>query len=114
MEIPSFVERLSETQFRAVGVSVPVSGVGSTKAAAVDALRGDIQQRMTAGTEWFTISVAPPPQDAETAHNTYKTTLAPNHPLAPFAGSIPNDELTQMWLAEMQAYREERESDKEK
>lgn len=89
MQIAVFVEPMPGNGFRASGAGpLAVSAEGATRQEALARLRDEVQARLRGGAEIVTLEIAPEP-----------------HPLAKYAGMLPDDDLTKDWEAAMTEYR---------
>jgi hypothetical protein len=89
MRIAVLVEPMPGNGFRARGAEpFGVSVEGATRDQAVAKFTDELKARLRAGGEIVTVEVAPEP-----------------HPLAKYAGTLPDDELTAEWESAMAEYR---------
>jgi hypothetical protein len=89
MQIAVLVEPMAGNGFRATGAEpFAVSAEGATRQEALDRLKDEVQARLRGGGEIVTLEIMPEP-----------------HPLAKYAGMLPDDELTKDWEAAMAEYR---------
>src|SRR5438132_814679 len=85
MRITVLVEPMPGNGFRARGVEpFGVSAEGATRDEAIARLKDELKARLRAGGEIVSVEVAPEP-----------------HPLAKYAGTLPDDDLTAQWEAAM-------------
>jgi hypothetical protein len=89
MQIAVLVEPMPGNRFRASGAQpFAVSAEGSTRQEALVRLNEEVQARLRGGGEIVALEIMPEP-----------------HPLAKYAGMLPDDELTHDWETAMAEYR---------
>src|SRR5271156_2288147 len=88
MRIAVLVEPMPGNGFRARGAEpFGISAEGATRDEAVARLKDEVQARLSSGGEILTLEVSPEP-----------------YPLAKYAGSLPDDDLTAEWEIAMTEY----------
>ncbi len=90
MQITVFIEPVPGNGFRASGTGpFAASAEGSTRQEALARLKDQLQARLRGGGEFATLEIGTEP-----------------HPLAKYAGMLPDDDLTKDWETAMAEYRQ--------